>query len=60
MGVPTGQYRYYDGMLYMLAMMHVGGRFELYYRSLSETFARARAEAPERGAVRTQACRPAC
>jgi len=28
--VPTGQYRYYDGMLHMLAMLHVSGRFRIY------------------------------
>jgi endo-1,4-beta-D-glucanase Y len=28
---PEGQYRYYDGMLYMLASLHVSGRFHLYY-----------------------------
>lgn len=31
MEIPTGQYRYYDGMLYMLAFLHVSGRFHLYY-----------------------------
>lgn len=29
--LPTGDYRYYDGMLYLLAMLHVSGRFQLYY-----------------------------
>ena len=28
--VPSGRYRYYDGMLYMLAMLQVGGRFRIY------------------------------
>jgi len=28
--VPKGQYRYYDGMLHMLAMLHVTGRFRIY------------------------------
>jgi len=27
---PTGQFRYFDGMLYMLASLHVGGRFHLW------------------------------
>lgn len=27
---PTGKYRYYNGSLYMLAMMHVTGRFKFY------------------------------
>lgn len=29
--IPTGQYRYYDGTLYMLALLHVSGAFKLYY-----------------------------
>jgi oligosaccharide reducing-end xylanase len=29
-GIPTGQYRYYDGMLYMLAMLHVSGNFRIW------------------------------
>lgn len=28
--VPTGLYRYYDGMLYMLAMLQVSGNFRIY------------------------------
>jgi endo-1,4-beta-D-glucanase Y len=28
--MPSGQYRYYDGMLHMLAMLHVSGRFRIY------------------------------
>ncbi len=28
--VPTGYYRYYDGMLYMLAMLHLSGNFRIY------------------------------
>jgi oligosaccharide reducing-end xylanase len=28
--VPTGRYRYYDGMLYMLAMLQVSGNFRIY------------------------------
>jgi len=28
--VPTGQYRYYDGMLYMLGMLQVSGNFRIY------------------------------
>jgi oligosaccharide reducing-end xylanase len=27
--VPTGPYRYYDGMLYLMSMMHAGGRFRI-------------------------------
>ena len=30
MQIPEGQYRYYDGMLYMLALLHVSGRFHLW------------------------------
>jgi oligosaccharide reducing-end xylanase len=29
--IPTGQYRYYDGTLYMLALLHVSGTFKLWY-----------------------------
>jgi oligosaccharide reducing-end xylanase len=28
--VPRGLYRYYDGMLYMLALLHVSGNFRIY------------------------------
>ncbi len=28
---PTGKYRYYDGMLYMLTTLHASGRFKLWY-----------------------------
>jgi oligosaccharide reducing-end xylanase len=28
---PTGQYRYYDGMLYALSMLYLTGTFSLYY-----------------------------
>jgi oligosaccharide reducing-end xylanase len=27
---PTGRWRYYDGMLYMLALLHVSGNFRIY------------------------------
>lgn len=27
---PTGQWRYYDGMLYLLAMLHCGGEFKVW------------------------------
>jgi endo-1,4-beta-D-glucanase Y len=30
MPIPTGNYRYYDGLLYLLAFLHVSGRFHLY------------------------------
>jgi oligosaccharide reducing-end xylanase len=30
-GTPTGQYRYYDGMLYMLSMLYLTGSFDLFY-----------------------------
>jgi oligosaccharide reducing-end xylanase len=29
--IPTGQYRYYSGMLYMLGLLHISGKFHLYY-----------------------------
>ena len=28
--IPTGTYRYYDGMLYMLALLHCSGNFKIY------------------------------
>ena len=28
--VPTGKYRYFDGMLYMFGLLHVSGRFRIY------------------------------
>jgi len=28
--IPSGKWRYYDGMLYMLGMLHVSGNFEIY------------------------------
>ena len=28
--IPSGQWRYYDGMLYMLALLHVSGNFRAY------------------------------
>jgi oligosaccharide reducing-end xylanase len=30
-GPPTGQYRYYDGTLYMLSMLYLTGTFNLFY-----------------------------
>lgn len=30
MAVPSGPYRYYDGMLYMMSMMHCGGEFRVW------------------------------
>jgi oligosaccharide reducing-end xylanase len=29
--IPTGTYRYYDGMLYVLALLHVSGTFHIWY-----------------------------
>jgi oligosaccharide reducing-end xylanase len=29
--IPTGTYRYYDGVLYMIALLHVSGTFQLWY-----------------------------
>jgi oligosaccharide reducing-end xylanase len=29
--IPTGKYRYYDGMLHLLALLHVSGKFQLWY-----------------------------
>jgi oligosaccharide reducing-end xylanase len=28
--IPSGKWRYYDGMLYMLGILHVGGNFRIY------------------------------
>jgi oligosaccharide reducing-end xylanase len=28
--IPSGKWRYYDGMLYMLALLHVSGNFQVY------------------------------
>ena len=28
--IPSGKWRYYDGMLYMLGLLHVGGNFKIY------------------------------
>ncbi len=28
--IPTGKYRYYDGMLYMLSLLHLSGEFKAY------------------------------
>jgi oligosaccharide reducing-end xylanase len=30
--VPTGTYRYYEGCLYMLSMLHLSGKFDLFYQ----------------------------
>jgi oligosaccharide reducing-end xylanase len=27
---PSGQWRYYNGMVYMLSMLHVSGKFRIY------------------------------
>jgi oligosaccharide reducing-end xylanase len=29
--VPTGQYRYYDGLLYFMALLHLSGNFQIYH-----------------------------
>ncbi|MGL1888148.1 MAG: glycosyl hydrolase family 8 [Reichenbachiella sp.] len=29
-GIPSGQYRYYDGLLYMMSYMHLSGNFKVY------------------------------
>jgi oligosaccharide reducing-end xylanase len=28
--IPSGQWRYYDGMLYMLSLLHISGNFRIY------------------------------
>ena len=35
MPVPTGQWRYYDGMLYMLATLHCCGEFRIWHPQIS-------------------------
>lgn len=30
--IPTGTYRYYDGTLYMIGLLHVSGAFRLWYQ----------------------------
>jgi len=32
--IPPGKWRYYDGMLYMLALLHVSGNFQIYTPAL--------------------------
>jgi oligosaccharide reducing-end xylanase len=31
--IPSGKWRYYDGMLYMLALLYVSGNFQVYISS---------------------------
>jgi oligosaccharide reducing-end xylanase len=28
--VPTGEWRYYDGMLYLMGLLHAGGEFKIW------------------------------
>jgi len=35
MQIPSGQWRYYDGMLYTLALLHVSGNFRVYTPNIS-------------------------
>jgi oligosaccharide reducing-end xylanase len=28
--IPSGEQRYYDGMLYLMSLMHCGGRFRIW------------------------------
>jgi endo-1,4-beta-D-glucanase Y len=34
-GIPSGQYRYYDGLLYMMSLLHVSGQFRAYIPSIT-------------------------
>ncbi|HEY5959647.1 MAG TPA: glycosyl hydrolase family 8 [Polyangiaceae bacterium] len=34
--IPTGKWRYYDGMLYTMALLHLSGRFRIYAPPLTE------------------------
>lgn len=38
-GLPSGQYRYYDGMLYMLAMLNVSGNMKVWKPNCNNTCA---------------------
>jgi oligosaccharide reducing-end xylanase len=29
--VPSGHYRYYNGLLYMMGLLETGGRFRIYF-----------------------------
>ena len=48
--VPRGRYRYYDGMLYLLAMLHCSGEFRIWApvnpTTLNATASEAKLEAP--------------
>ena len=33
--IPSGQWRYYDGMLYMLALLHTSGNFHIYVPAIN-------------------------
>lgn len=37
LSVPTGQYRYYDGMLYMMSLLHLSGNFRVWASGGSAT-----------------------
>jgi oligosaccharide reducing-end xylanase len=43
--IPTGKWRYYDGMLYTMALLHLSGRFHIYAPPVSEKPANAPPEA---------------
>src|SRR6185295_4649255 len=30
LAIPTGQWRYYDGLLYMMSLLHVSGKFQIW------------------------------
>jgi oligosaccharide reducing-end xylanase len=34
--IPTGKWRYYDGMLYMLGLLHVSGNFNIYNQGVNQ------------------------
>lgn len=54
--IPTGQWRYYDGMLYMLGMLHVSGQFRIWMPGGTATHARV---APAGAAERSPLSGPA-
>ena len=43
--LPTGQYRYYDGLLHMLALLHASGNFKIWKPEIT-TSALGRADSP--------------
>ena len=47
--LPTGKYRYYDGMLYSFAILHLSGRYRIYHPEGEQFAAKENSTAEERG-----------